>query len=289
MHIVCPHCRTSYAINPATFGDAGRTVRCSRCKETWLAHPEDLVSVEAMTPSLADAAGSGTDPYAAGWGDAAAGGDAEGDDSPLVDSPSISADWPTGDGQGEESWSSLAQDDSDIGQDEMPPARRSLLRRLLRPSLALRLPSGPPVSLSTTCAAMAALVLAMMIWRIDVVRLLPQTAAFYKMVGLQVNLRGLSFRDVKLSTENADGKPVLVVEGTIVGQTRKTVELPRLHFVVRDAHGTEIYAWNAMLEQATLQPGDKAWFRSRLASPPSEGRSVDVRFFNQRDLATGNS
>ena len=34
MHIVCPHCTTSYAINPSTLGPAGRTVRCSRCKET---------------------------------------------------------------------------------------------------------------------------------------------------------------------------------------------------------------------------------------------------------------
>ena len=39
MHIICPHCTTSYAINPATLGAAGRTVRCSRCKETWLARP----------------------------------------------------------------------------------------------------------------------------------------------------------------------------------------------------------------------------------------------------------
>ncbi|MGL1166894.1 MJ0042-type zinc finger domain-containing protein, partial [Vibrio parahaemolyticus] len=37
MHIVCPHCTTSYAINPATLGEAGRTVRCSRCREVWLA------------------------------------------------------------------------------------------------------------------------------------------------------------------------------------------------------------------------------------------------------------
>jgi hypothetical protein len=41
---------------------------------------------------------------------------------------------------------------------------------------------------------MGALILALMIWRADVVRLLPQTATFYKMVGLEVNLRGLAFQ-----------------------------------------------------------------------------------------------
>jgi hypothetical protein len=134
---------------------------------------------------------------------------------------------------------------------------------------------------------MGALVVALLIWRNDVVRLLPQTAAFYNMVGLEVNLRGLSFKDVKVSSENVEGKQVLVIEGVIVGQAKKPVELPRLRFSVRDAQGAEIYAWNAVLEQAVLKPGEKAWFKSRLASPPPEGRNIDVRFFNKRDIAAG--
>jgi hypothetical protein len=116
---------------------------------------------------------------------------------------------------------------------------------------------------------------------------LPQTAAFYNMVGLEVNLRGLLFKDVKVSSEDVEGKPVLLIEGVIVGQARKPVELPRLRFSVRDAQGAEIYAWNAVLEQAVLKPGEKAWFKSRLASPPPEGRNIDVRFFNKRDIAAG--
>jgi predicted Zn finger-like uncharacterized protein len=283
MHIVCPHCTTSYAVNPATFGDSGRTVRCSRCSETWLAHPEELASAQAPVPSMAAEAGSDED--LSGWGELAPEDNEE--EAPTVDSPSISSDWPTEEGQDGDNWSALAQDDKDLEVAASP--RRSLLRRLLKPSIALRLPSGSPISLSTACAAMAALVLALMIWRTDVVRLLPQTASFYRMVGLEVNLRGLAFKDVKLTTENVDGKPVLVVEGVIVDETRKPVELPRLRFIVRDGQGTEIYAWNAKLEQALLNPGDKAWFRSRLASPPAEGRSIDVRFFNKRDAAAGST
>ena len=79
-----------------------------------------------------------------------------------------------------------------------------------------------------------------------------------------------------------------VIEGVIMGQSNKPVELPRLRFSVRDAQGTEIYAWNAVLEQSVLKPGEKAWFKSRLASPPPEGRNIDVRFFSKRDLASGN-
>jgi predicted Zn finger-like uncharacterized protein len=284
MHIVCPHCTTSYAVELATFGEAGRTVRCSRCKQTWLAHPEEL-RVPAM------AASTGEDPDDPGWGLAAGGEDEQDRDAtPMVDSPSISGDWPSEDDPTGDNWSSLAQDDENLETEAAPSLLRATwLRRLLRPSIAFRLWSGPPISLSTTCAAMAALVLALMVWRADVVRLMPQTASFYKMVGLEVNLRGLAFKDVKLSTEDVDGKPVLVVEGLIVDEARKPVELPRLRFIVRDAQGTEIYAWNAMLEQPLLKPGEEAWFRSRLASPPPEGRSIDVRFFNRRDTAAAGS
>jgi hypothetical protein len=143
------------------------------------------------------------------------------------------------------------------------------------------------VNLPIACAAMGALVAALMVWRVDVVRLLPQTAAFYQMVGLDVNLRELLFKDIKITTETVEGKPVLVIEGVIVGEARKPIDLPRLRFSVRDAQGAEIYAWNAVLEQPVLNPGERAWFKSRLASPPPEGRNIDVRFFNKRDIAGG--
>jgi hypothetical protein len=128
-----------------------------------------------------------------------------------------------------------------------------------------------------------------MIWRAELVRLLPQTASFYKMVGLDVNLRGVLFKDVKVTMETVDGKPVLVIEGAIVGETKKPVELPRLRFSVRDAQGAEIYAWNTVLDQPVLNPGERAWFKSRLASPPPEGRNIDIRFFSRRDVAGGNA
>ena len=55
MHIICPHCTTSYAIDLATLGVAGRTVRCSRCKEVWLARPEDAVDMATRALAMADA------------------------------------------------------------------------------------------------------------------------------------------------------------------------------------------------------------------------------------------
>ena len=199
----------------------------------------------------------------------------------MVDSPSISADWPA--------------------ENEAAPTERLAVRRPATTgstsrhaaSVARFLAARPAPSCPAKrppdhrLRAMGALVLALIIWRADVVRLLPQTALFYRMVGLEVNLRGLAFKDIKITNETVDGKPVLVIEGMIVGETSKPVELPRLRFSVRDAQGAEIYAWNAVLDQPVLKPGERASFKSRLASPPPEGRNIDIRFFNKRDLTGG--
>jgi hypothetical protein len=209
--------------------------------------------------------------------------DADGE-APTVASPPIAGDWSEGDGgtsQAGDDWQAAARDDA-------LDAEISRQRKGWFKSSGSSSGRGSALfNLPAVCAAMGALVVALIVWRTDVVRLLPQTASFYRLVGLDVNLRGLMFKDVKVTTENVEGKPVLVIEGVIVGSTRKTVELPRLRFSVRDAQGTEIYAWNTVLEQTALQPGDHAKFKSRLASPPAEGKSIDIRFFNKRDIAGG--
>lgn len=278
MHIVCPNCTTSFAINPAALGPAGRNVRCSRCKLTWLARAEDGLETVAAGPAAAVRRD-----VAAEW-DAMAQEDGQ---IPAVESPSISTDWPSAGArhEAEADWTTAARQDIDEEADE--PPKRSRLGQLFS------LPPLPPIpmlrgaGLTATCAAMAALVLALVFWRSDVVRLLPQTAAFYRMVGLEVNLRGLAFKDIKITYETVDAKPVLVIEGMIVGESKEAVGIPRLRFSVRDAQGAEVYAWNAVLEQSVLKPGERAWFKSRLASPPPEGRAIDIRFFNKRDLAAG--
>jgi predicted Zn finger-like uncharacterized protein len=294
MHIVCPHCTTSYAVDPANFPEAGRRVRCARCQEVWLAMPQELVSA-AM--SRQDMEQSGQD---SGFGrDADASGDWQESHAPHVESPSISADWTEVEATqpaagADQNWPSLARHD-DVT--DARPARSGRLKGLGKSfgsSVAPFLKSAnwakalPGIlTLPTACVALGAMVFALIAWRAEVVRVMPQTAAFYKMVGMGVNLRGLAFEDLKISTETVNNKPVLLIEGALIDIARKPVEIPRLRFIVRDANGADIYAWNAVLEQPVLNPGEKAWFKTRLASPPAEGREIAVRFFHKLDIASG--
>jgi hypothetical protein len=80
---------------------------------------------------------------------------------------------------------------------------------------------------------------------------------------------------------------VLVVEGAIVNMTRTTLDVPRLRFAVRNGTGHEVYAWTALPSRPLLASGETLPFRTRLASPPADGRDVIVRFFNRRDVVAG--
>lgn len=277
MHIVCPNCGTSYDIAPAALGPAGRAVRCVRCRETWHAHADDMARADALVQA-ADEIGRD---QAAGRETATA-VDAPAEaferDIPQVESPPLANNIA-------DDWTVQAQDDAPVASRPVQ-TRQSNSRNFVFGSGPVKgLRFSPPIAI----AAMAALVLALIIWRNDVVRLLPQTATFFQFTGLAVNLRNLAFEDVRVSTETVNGNRVFIIEGAITGTSRKAVEIPRLRFVVQDARGAEIYAWNAVVDQAVIYPGEKVAFKSRLASPPAEAHSMVVRFFNRRDLASGNA
>jgi len=121
-------------------------------------------------------------------------------------------------------------------------------------------------------------------WRGHFVRAFPQTDSFYKLVGLPVNLRGLVFDGITTTTEQHEGVPVLVVEGSIVNNASRSVAVPRLKFVVRNAGQQEISSWTAVASHALLPPGEAVSFRTRLASPPANGRDVLLRFVDRRDI-----
>jgi len=281
MNIVCPNCTTFFAIDPARLGPAGRMVRCARCKHVWMARPEPAPPPENTAPAFASV-GAGladAEPDALEWHDPGPQPDLPRAETPLIDSPSIVTDLPASRASGND----VTEPAPDAALRE--PRRGSWMRwraerRRGRARRRLSL-------LAALCLAMAALAAALIVWRSDVVRLLPQTAAFYRLIGLDVNLRGLRLRDVRLSTEVVDGKLVLVIEGHIAGTAPQAVDLPRLRLVLRDRKGTEIYAWNTVLDQAVLKPGETISFRSRLAAPPADAHRVDVRFFNRLDLAAG--
>jgi predicted Zn finger-like uncharacterized protein len=293
MLIVCPTCATSYQIQLAALG-AGRQVRCANCKNAWFATAESVVEEAVMVPAAASGAAP---PQPPADGLARAVGDVPDEDiippSPAPAPQSDTALTVT------EAPPLVPQDHAVVEGDPTKPkfdpgvpddpetiaarrVRQTYVERKEKRTLLQRL-----VSLPMLIVVLAAILLSALNWRATVVRQFPQTASLYSAIGLPVNLRGLFFQDVKSTGEVSDGVTVLVIEGTIVNLTTRTLEVPRLRFALRNTAGHEIYAWNALPAKSTLGSGNGLPFRARLASPPVDGRDIIVRFLNRRDVSAG--
>src|SRR5260370_41993762 len=96
MHIVCPHCTTSYAVDPATLGTAGRTVRCSRCREVWLARPEDAIEIAPVAAMAGAGQGGGSADDAAAERGAMAREEGAASNTPVGRTPSSAGRAPGG-------------------------------------------------------------------------------------------------------------------------------------------------------------------------------------------------
>jgi predicted Zn finger-like uncharacterized protein len=281
MLIVCPNCATSYKIEETSLGSEGRTVRCARCKVTWFAAATASTHALALhAPTMADV---GSDPRdgSTAPSDIPQHGEigtvailppepfphaVESDSPPLV---------PAAVGE-EEAEAPPSEDVESIAAKRqaqlvpLPPARPSR-----RPRLAFYI----PVLLAIIVAAMAA--------RTPIVRQFSQTASLFAAIGLPVNLRGLEFNDVVISNETENNVPVMIVQGKIRNITPNKVQVPHIRFGVQNNANVEVYAWTALPDKTMLGAGETLAFRSQLASPPPEAKTVAVRFANAHDREPG--
>jgi predicted Zn finger-like uncharacterized protein len=316
MLIVCPSCATSYDVNLASLSPNGRQVRCVRCRTIWHAEPSHADKLMHAAAALAperdvptDGAEDAVDRAADELASARLEPFRRATDEQASTAPA------TAFGRDGEPVEQIERGYSDEVEappivpidldEERPRAGRDrrvhvpepeesggaqdiesvAARRLRAKRGSLRWPLS---RLQTGILALALLDTILVGWRSDVVRALPQTASFYSLLGLSVNLRGLVFDNVATVTEQHEGVPILVVEGNVVNTTRKNEDVPRLKFILRNAAQHEIYSWTAVPVRASLPPGEGVGFRTRLASPPADARDVVVRFVNRRDLVAAN-
>jgi predicted Zn finger-like uncharacterized protein len=313
MLITCTNCATSYQVAAASLGPTGRSVRCARCKQMWFA---------ANTEALADVADAHRADLAV-VAEAPPIADLPAPDQHFVPDPGVSAEagpdhtfgsdagmsppaWPAAEDSAQNRDQNQQHQDQhrDYDQNQDASPRPVIDAPPLAPSEQASTPAEDIESVAARRAqrqaahqrrwersmwasgilSLVAINLMLIGWRSNVVRWLPQTASLYAAIGLPVNLRGLIFTDVTTERETHDGVEVLLVQGTIVNDAKRPVEVPRLRFSVRYPSGYEVYSWTALPSRNVLLPGESLPFSSRLASPPREGDRVEVRFFNRRDL-----
>lgn len=289
MLVICPKCSTSYMLDPATVGPAGRTVRCARCRNTWFANaPEPQDPVEAFVDGViaeaeaevaghghelqrAEALSTGLPVHARDLDEVVV---VEGQSEPqeslhVVDSPPL-----------------MPEQDLRLAAEEAAPEELESFAERRRRVHSRRQKARRSSRWTATILVLLAFNVALIGARHEVVHYLPQTASLFAAVGLPVNLRQLAFEDMRVTKETENGIAMVSIEGRIVSQSKKPVEVPRLRFAARNAQGREVYTWTARPERSLLPPGESLEFHS-FAKPPAEATDVMVRFFSAKDAAAG--
>jgi predicted Zn finger-like uncharacterized protein len=126
---------------------------------------------------------------------------------------------------------------------------------------------------------------ALIVQRDAVVRLAPSSAMLFAKLGLEVNINGLDFAEIRSTLHREGDQRFLVVEGQVISVDHRTVPVPLIEVRVSAADGSTLYSWTTEPPRANLKPGEALHFRTRLATPPEAGRHVEVRFADQAVVA----
>ncbi|XYK78805.1 MAG: zinc-ribbon domain-containing protein [Labrenzia sp.] len=309
MKITCPDCNTSYGIKPEALGPEGRSVKCAKCGNRWFVSPKDedkdtaafeADAVEDDSPGK-PAADNKTDTAKdeEDWAaDADAGVDdqddfaAEDDPGPVADvkPPKKDTSPSKAEASSKKSAAEAAPDVDPKSADIETLAKRPkiivnpdkfrtnrigaiidwLLRRNYRRIGGVLLLGGA-----------LAMTVMLVLMRDTLVKQSPDLASLYSMVGLDVNLRGLEFRNLRTFMEVEDGRRVLVVEGSIRNLQKERNSVPAVRLSIRSADFQEVYAWTVEPRTKNLNALDETRFRTILADPPDGASDIQVRFVDR--------
>ena len=140
--------------------------------------------------------------------------------------------------------------------------------------------------------ALAALFLAVAIPAISLfafpataVRAIPGLASVYGKLGMEVNARGLAFRDVRPQLVETDGTRVFAVRGQVENISPGELRIPAIRFALLDG-GKEIFSWILPATTRALKPGESTSFLTRIASPPETADDVEIRFARADEMGS---
>ena len=251
MILTCPECASRYFVDDSKVGPEGRVVRCAACGHRWTARNEEAATdlfEDPENPSLASRGDS----------DAAA--------------ASAAGDQPANEPEEEPPVSALPGE-------ELPKvfrARADAERRLREATVTGIVWAG-------MAAVMAALVIGALIFRIDVVRIMPGTAGAYAAVGLPVNTVGLVIDrgSIKAQPLMKDGHAAVTVTGAIRNITEHAVVAPALRVELLNGEGTRVSGQLAAAHDAKIPPGEVRHFSITFVDPPRTAKDLQIGFANE--------
>ena len=283
MLLVCPSCRTRYAVPDNAVGVDGRQVRCANCKHGWF--QEGAVPPTAPAPSIAapsiPAPGEQSDP------------------APVIATPEAAAPAP-------EATPLVSPDPAPrfIGaetesDDAPPPFPRFAPERAALPDPApvyddpslsaglwadkeptqSRFAHEPPFNQRRSPAKIWTLVAIIFALTVTIIG---TAISYFGMpnIGLssaaeEPDLTIVLNENLELN-EREDGTPYFIASGSIVNPTGVKQNVPDMLVTLKDASGRPVYSWKMKAKARTLAPGAKVDFSEARLDVPLAAQQISV-------------
>jgi predicted Zn finger-like uncharacterized protein len=246
MILTCPSCRTRYQTDGANFNAPGRNVRCAKCGQVWFQAPPELEPELEREAIAAPAA-------------------------PVAPATIEQTSEPVAAEHGALDFGTVPNVEEAESVPEKIPRRSR----------------GVAFAQSVGWAALIFLIGAIgwgtIHYRETIAALWPQSASLYAVLGLPVNVRGITLTNIAYKQEYEDGQPVLSVTGKVVNVSTRDQAVPEIRVVLLDDAKHELYHWTFDAGIPALKPGSESPFMTRLSSPPPEARNLNVRFAEAGD------
>ncbi|MFK7792453.1 MAG: hypothetical protein AB8B88_07265 [Devosiaceae bacterium] len=120
-----------------------------------------------------------------------------------------------------------------------------------------------------------------------VVRMIPDLAPLYALVGLDVNVRGVEFSQFTAERSTVAGVALLRIEGAMTNLEGADVPLSPLRLALLSDTGSELFVWRIEPDAIGLMPGQSLPISSELTAPPESVASVAVRFLQDGEQLPG--
>lgn len=311
MKITCPDCSTSYEIKAEAVGQQGRSVKCAKCGNRWFVSSEEDDTADFKNADSGSAAEPDEDGAAQDEAEWAA--DSEADAGPADDSGQEDGDG-TVESDSEDDGFAADDDESPSQKDEANFAAdlkadetneedggdetEDIESQAKRPKIIVNPDKFRRNHIGAVIGWLArrnfrriggiaifalalAVVASFLFLRDNMVKRSPDLASLFQMIGFEVNLRGLEFRNLRTFSEIEAGKQILVVEGSIRNLLDEANPVPAVRLSIRNSDLQEVYAWTVEPRTKALNGLDETRFRTILADPPQDASDIQVRFINR--------
>jgi len=129
-----------------------------------------------------------------------------------------------------------------------------------------------------TGSLFVAATIAAFVFRNDVVKVWPQSAAAYQLAGLEVNRFGMDFADIERARTFNDTIPIVTVTGRAVNVANTAVETPGVRVDLRDEAGKVVATRYSFVTPRDLEPGASGQFGVVVEPAPVESFEIVVSF-----------